>query len=187
MTEATTKLAKKLKAQRTAKRLSLEQLAKTSGVSKAMLSQIEQNKVNPTVAVMLKITDALQVNLSEIVENTKRSHILRVIPAEDQHYTYRADKFCTIRTTSPISLEKNIEIYRVTLEAQGELVSEPHYPGTEEFLHLNQGKLSVISGDETINLAKGDSIHYRADVNHVLKNIGKGRVEAYLVVWYKNE
>ena len=128
MAEATTKLAKKLKAQRAAKGLSLEQLSKTSGVSKAMLSQIEQNKVNPTVAVMLKITDALQVNLSELLEDSKRNHILRIISAEDKHYTYRADKLCTIRTISPISLEKNIEIYRITLEAGGKLAAVTRQP-----------------------------------------------------------
>ena len=187
MTEKTQRLSRRLKGLRNAKGLSLEQLSKTSGVSKAMLSQIEQNKVNPTVMVILKISDALQVSISDLIEDPKRKSILRIIPSDDKHYTFRADQSCMIRTISPISLEKNIEFYRITLEGGGEMASEPHFPGTEEFVHLARGKLAVTSDQETINLNKGDSIHYRADVPHVLKNIGKSHIEAYLVVWYKSE
>ncbi|MBN2211072.1 MAG: helix-turn-helix transcriptional regulator [Sedimentisphaerales bacterium] len=181
------KIGGRLKTRRTARKLSLEQLAGMSGVSKAMLSQIEQNKVNPTLVVILKIVDALQITLEDLVGTPQRNNILRVIPAADKHYTYRADEQTTLRTLSPISLEKSIEFYRILLETGGELISEAHFPGTEEFLYLARGKLQVTSGAQTAIINKDDSVHYRADVTHVLKNIGKGTLEAYLVVWYKNE
>jgi transcriptional regulator with XRE-family HTH domain len=186
MTKKTLRLSRQLKALRKAKGLTLDQLAKSSGVSKAMLSQIEQSKVNPTVAIMLKIADALQFSLADLIEKPKRKSFLRNIPADDKHYTYQASKSCVIRTLSPLRLEKNIEFYWITLEGGCKLASEPHYPGTEEFLHLARGKLAVTSDQESTALNKGDSIHYRADVPHVLKNTGKSRVEAYLVVWYKS-
>lgn len=187
MAGETTKIGGRLKARRNARKLSLEQLAGMSGVSKAMLSQIEQNKVNPTLMVILKITNALQITLEDLVGAPHRDNILRVIRADDTHYTYRADEQTTLRTLSPISLEKSIEFYRILLETNGELASEAHFPGTEEFLYLARGKLQVTSGSQTDILNKDDSIHYRADVTHVLKNIGKGPLEAYLVVWYKSE
>lgn len=187
MSNQKVKLGSQLRSQRAARSLTLDELSQLAGVSKAMLSQIEQNKVNPTVAIMLKIADALNVGIGELIDVSAQRNILRVIPADDKHYTFRGDNLCTIRTLSPLSLEKSIEFYRVILEVGGELRSEPHFTGTEEFLYLAKGRLSVTSGQETIKTAKGDSIHYRADVPHCLQNIGKSRVEAYLIVRYRYE
>ena len=178
-------LGGKLRSARSARKLTLQQLSQMAGVSKAMLSQIEQEKVNPTIAVMLRIANALQVNIGELVSPPTPENILRVIPADDKRYTFRTDSSCTVRTLSPLSLEKNIEFYRLTLEPGGKLSSEPHFPGTEEFVHVAKGRLTVISGEQSVRIGKGDSVHLRADLRHVLQNVGKSQVEAYMIVQYK--
>ena len=177
----------RLRALRTARRLTLEQLSGMAGVSKAMLSQIEQDKVNPTVAVMLKIATALQLRISDLVDAPTRNNIVRVIPASDERYTFLADPKCTIRTLSPLDLEKDIEFYRITLEQGARLASEAHFPGTEEFLYLNKGRVRVASGEQEAELGKGDAIRYRADVPHAIANIGRGRVEAYMIARYRQD
>lgn len=175
----------RLRTLRTARNLTLEQLSAMAGVSKAMLSQIEQDKVNPTVAVMLKIATALELHIGDFVDAPDRSNIIRIIPASDERYTFRADPSCTIRTLSPLNMEKNIEFYRITLEHQAKLDSEPHFPGTEEFLFVNKGRLRVVTGEQQADIGRGDSIHYRADVPHCITNIGRGRAEAYMIAHYR--
>jgi len=175
----------RLRAARLARHLTLEQLSDLAGVSKAMLSQIEQNKVNPTVAVMLKIAAALQVSMDELIDVPTRSNIIRIIPASEERYTYLAEPDCTIRTLSPLNLEKNIEFYRITLGRGAELSSEPHFPGTEEFLYVNRGRVRVSTGQQEAELGRGDAIHYRADVPHAIANIGRTAVEAYMIVHYR--
>ena len=186
MAEEKIKLGGKLKSYRASKKMTLEQLSKLAGVSKAMLSQIEKNKVNPTVAIMLKITDVLGVEIGDILDQPSKNSILKVIPHTDKHYTFSKDKYCTIRTLTPLSQEKSIEFYKVTIEAGGKLRSEPHFAGTEEFVHVAKGKISLISGNNSRKLAKGDSIHYRADLIHTMENLRKSQAEIYLVVRYKN-
>lgn len=178
-------LGGKLRALRTARRLTLEQLSAMAGVSKAMLSQIEQDKVNPTVAVMLKIAAALEISISDLIDSPHRGHVIRIIPASDKRYTFLADPDCTIRTLSPMNMEKNIEFYRVTLEHGAELSSESHFPGTEEFVYVNRGRVRLVTEEEATTIGRGDSIHYRADVPHRLVNAGRGRVEAYMIVHYR--
>ena len=175
----------RLRALRTARHLTLEQLSRMAGVSKAMLSQIEQDKVNPTVAVMLKIATALELSISELVDSPHRNNIVRIIPSGDDSYTFRADPACTIRTLSPLNMEKNIEFYRMTLEQGAELASEPHFPGTEEFLYVSKGRVRVALGEQKADIGRGDSIHYRADVPHRITNIGRGGVEAYMIAHYR--
>lgn len=180
-------LGGRLRSARAARKLTLQQLSQMAGVSKAMLSQIEQDKVNPTVAVMLKISSALKMNIGELVSPPTAENIFNVIHQDDKRYTFRSDSSCTIRTVSPLSLEKNIEFYQLTLERGGQLSSDPHYPGTEEFVYVAKGRLVVVSGDQSAKVSKGDSIHYRADLPHTLQNIGRSQVEAYMIVQYKTE
>ncbi|MBN1124422.1 MAG: helix-turn-helix transcriptional regulator [Sedimentisphaerales bacterium] len=184
MSKRTEKLAAQLKSLRKARDLTQEQLSKLAGVSKAMLSQIEQNKINPTVAIILKICDALNVSITELLGEAPRENILKVIRDSDEHYTFRKDASCEIRTLSPLNLEKSIEHYRIRLEPGGQLASEAHFAGTEEFLYLASGRLTVTSGSDRAELHKRDSAHYRADVPHCLSNEGKQTAEAFLIVRY---
>lgn len=181
------RLGGSVRALRKDRRLTLAQLSQMAGVSKAMLSQVEQDKVNPTVAVMIKISNALRVSVGELLDDQQAHNIIRTILHSEDLYTFRSDDACNIRTLSPLELEKTVEFYRITLEPDGEMASEAHFPGTEEILHLAKGRLEVISGGQSVTLSKGDSIHYRADVPHCLRNCGRGRAEAYMIVRYRQD
>lgn len=178
---------RKLRALRTARKLTMDQLSTMAGVSKAMLSQIEQDKVNPTVAVMLKVCNALKTSIGDLLESAEADSIIRIIPASEKSYTFRSDEHCNIRTLSPLGLEKAIEFYRLVLEPGGELASEPHFLGTEEIIYVSKGQLTVTSGSQQAEVSKGDSIHYHADIPHSLRNTGRGQVEGYMIVRYREE
>ena len=164
---------------------SLEQLATASGVSKSMLSQIERNQANPTLAVTCKIAQAFSMSLAEFVEMPSASSAIHVIRADDREHLYRSDEAVEIRTLSPLNLEKDVEFYQVRLKAGGALKSAAHFQGTREFLTVEQGKVRVESSNDTAELAKGDSTTYRADVPHAIENIGKGEATVFLVVIYQ--
>ena len=174
-----------LKKHRTCQELTLDNLAAISGVSKAMLSQIEKDKVNPTVAILIKIADAMNIDVSELINTKGKKSILRIIRHDDAHYSFRTDELCSIRTLSPLNLEKNIEFYCIELKPGGKLQSEAHYAGTEEFLCLEQGEIVLVSGKDKIILNKGDSVHYRADIAHLIENNSKKTAKIYLIVRYR--
>jgi len=167
--------------------LSLEALARLSGVSKAMLSQIEQDKANPTVAVMHKIASAMNLQLVELVEAGAPRLNLEVVRAEDERYLFLSNDRCTVRTLSPLSLEKDIEFYEVRLAGHGELSSEAHFNSTQELVTVARGKVELRSGQKTVVLRKGDSAWYSADVPHALINPGASRAQVYLVVKYRSQ
>jgi len=180
-------LGRRLRSLRNSRKLTLDQLSTMAGVSKAMLSQIEQDKVNPTVAVMLKIAGALKITINDLLDMPRPHNILRVIEAGDETYDFFSDNQVSIRTLSPLNLEKTTEFYRLTIESGAEHGREAHFPGTEEIVYLAKGKLQVTSGDQSKTISKGDSIHYRGDLPHVLRNISKGQSEVYMVVRYREE
>ncbi len=164
---------------------SLEGLATASGVSRSMLSQIERDQVNPTLAVALRIARAFNMGLGELIESPGVTSSVTVIRADDHTYHYRSDKNCRIRTLSPLNLEKDVEFYEVLLQPGGALRSAPHFEGTREFLTVQTGQIQVESGEDKETLNPGDSASYRADIPHAIINIGNTEAGIFLVDIYR--
>ncbi len=163
----------------------LEQLSAACGVSRSMLSQIERNQVNPTLVVTLRIAQAFGISLGKLLNLPDTASAIDVIRAEDKAYHFRRTGDCSIRTLSPLNLEKDVEFYELILKPGGELRSAPHFAGAREILTVQQGSLQVSSGEEQSELRAGDSAHYAADVPHAIVNAGRSDATAFLVVIYR--
>jgi transcriptional regulator with XRE-family HTH domain len=168
---------------------SLDELSEASGVSRSMLSQIERNRVNPTVAVAQSIAQAFGVPLGTLVDGPAYTPSLDVIRANDRTARFRTQSgseksSCEIRTLSPLHLEKRVEFYELRFVAGSALRSAPHFTGTRELLTVTQGSLRVTSGAEACELHPGDSAYYHADVPHAIENVGRGPAVAFLIDLY---
>jgi transcriptional regulator with XRE-family HTH domain len=181
----TRRLGARVKHLRSARGWSLEALANASGVSRSMLSQIEREQANPTLAVTLRISRAFGIGLSELLEVPGATSAVTVIRANDHTYDYRSDKDCRIRTLSPLNLEKDVEFYEIWLQPGGALRSSPHFEGTREFLTVQRGKVRIESAADVEDLDAGDSASYRADVSHAIINLGKTDAVVFLIVIYR--
>lgn len=179
-------IGQKIKQLRSAKNLTLDQLASLSGVSKSMLSQIERNKTNPTVATLWSLTRALDVEIGELLDSVeKKQEKKRKISVLKAHQTpeiQSADGRCTLRILGPLELVSNIEWYDVSLEQNGVLNSDPHVKGTEEHLTILTGEVEVSSEGDIQKLSSGDTARYKADVKHFIKNVGPLDAHAVLMV-----
>ena len=174
----------RVKALRSQRNWTLEQLSAASGVSRSMLSQIERGTANPTLAVAFRIAQAFQMTLADLVEMPETRSRIDVVRADDETSIFRDDENCRIRTLSPLHLEKDVEFYELTLKKLGVLDSAPHFEGTREFLTIEHGAVRLTSGDDVSELHQGDSAHYAADVPHRIENIHGGESIAFLVDIY---
>jgi transcriptional regulator with XRE-family HTH domain len=174
-----------LKELRTQRGWSLDTLSRSCGVSRSMLSQIERNQANPTLVVMFRIAQAFGMPLGQFVDAPAATSSVSVIRRDDRAYHYRSDKDCSIRTLSPLHLEKDVEFYEVTLQPGGALRSSPHFEGTREFLTVLKGRVRVESAADLEELTQGDSASYRADVPHAIVNTGRSEAALFLVDIYR--
>lgn len=172
-----------VKKERKKQHLSLDDLSRKSGVSKAMLSQIEAEKANPTVATAWKIAHALGLDFNAMLkgqeENVRKFEINRRddITALDSDH-----KGIVINVLSPISLAEDLELYILTFKPGAKLSSSAHYTGTEEYLTVLQGSVKVTAGKNCTTLHEGDVLIYQCDVDHIIDNIGEGEARVHLVV-----
>ena len=163
--------------------ISLNELSKRSGVSKSMLSQIEQEKTNPTVITVWKIARSLGIAMEELIESKENASI-EVLRCNDTPVIYSEDKLCTIKINSPIHMTDNLELYHMRLKPGGKNSSMAHFANAEEFLTVISGQLKITAGSHSSVLNTGDTARYRADQEHCIENIVDQDTEAYLVVWF---
>jgi len=178
-------IGKNIQKLRNARNLTLNVLSERSGVSKAMLSQIESNKVNPTIATVWKIAKGLGVDLPDLLDSDgppKRKFVVNRSEAIKTLDT--AEHGVTIKVFSPLEMVGDLEIYMLIFDPKSSLPSDPHFPGTEEFLTIIKGSVTVTAGGNSTELHKGDFLAYHADIAHSITNSGASNAVLHMVVRY---
>ncbi|HET9598975.1 MAG TPA: helix-turn-helix domain-containing protein [Anaeromyxobacteraceae bacterium] len=163
--------------------LSLERLARASGVSRAMLSQIELGQSTPTINVVWKIATALAVPFSALISQ-KATSTHAVLRQEQAKVLASRDGAFSSRALFPFDEPRRVEFYEVRLAARRSERAEAHPPGTTENLVVASGSITVEFGDQREALGPGDAIVFPADVAHAYVNTGAEPAVMYLVMTY---
>lgn len=179
-TEILDLLPARLKDARRAQGLSLDAVAKLSGVSRSMVSQIERGESSPTIATLWNLTRALQVDFAGLLDRQELSDRVEVLRAVNVPTIENRGEGCNIRILSAPEDAGKHELYDLVFASGGKLVSGPHGRGTREHLTVIDGRVRVTSGSATEDVGAGDTARYQADVDHTIEAIGTAR--ALLVV-----
>lgn len=164
--------------------LSLDELSRKAGVSKSMLSQIERGQANPTVAVVWRLANALDVGMGELLGSAAPSGppTIELLPAHAAPAIRSPDGLCELRILGPIALAGRFEWYALSVQPGGALESQPHEAGTREHLTVIAGLIEIQAGDQLQRLKVDETARYVADRPHAIRNGGKTMASGWLVV-----
>jgi XRE family transcriptional regulator, regulator of sulfur utilization len=166
--------------------LTLEDLSRIAGVSKSMLSQIEREKANPTIAITWRLANALGVGIGQLLSAEPRDvDTIRVLEAHETPTLPGNHAGYVLRILGPMELAGKYEWYELTLAPGGELASQAHDPGTNEHLTVLHGTLEIEVGSSVRKVKIGGTARYPADQNHVIRNVGKTEAKGLLVVVHR--
>jgi len=179
-------VGKNLRRLRSKEGLSLEKLSKASGVSRAMLGQIELGQSAPTINVLWKISRALGVPFSALISETQ-THGTRVMKAAESKRLTSHDGRFQSRALFPFDAPRKVEFYELRLGKGGLEQATPHPPGTSENLIVTQGQVEIEVAGAKHALQTGDVIVFEADRPHAYKNTGREEAVMYLVMTYAEE
>jgi transcriptional regulator with XRE-family HTH domain len=175
-----------LQRMRLARGLTLEDLSRIAGVSKSMLSQIEREKANPTIAITWRLANALGVAIGELLTAEQRPpEPIRVIDAHETPTLPGEHAGYVLRILGPMDLAGKYEWYELTLAPGGMLESQAHDPGTGEHLTVLHGSVEIEVGASKKKVKLGGTARYAADQQHVIRNLGKTEAKALLVVVHR--
>ena len=176
--------ARRVASLRKSRKLTLDQAAHATGVSRSMLSQIERAEANPTLAMSFRIAEGLGVSIGQLVGESWSGPVIEVVSRNDAKTIYRDSDGCRLRTLSHLRMEKDIEFYELILQANASLDSQPHHRGTRELLSVSQGEIEITVNGTSRQLSAGDTALYPADTEHRISNLGQGDAQCYLVVTF---
>ena len=177
-------IGNKLKDIRNKRNLSLDEVAKLTGVSKAMLGQIERGKSNPTVSTLWKIATGLKVSFSLFIDENQDD--LKVIDKNDISPIIEDNNRMKLYPIFQFDSNKGFEIFTIELEPDCNHISTPHNDGVEEYIIVTEGQIEMDINGEKFILQKGNSIRFMANKPHSYKNINNNKsVFQNIILYFK--
>jgi transcriptional regulator with XRE-family HTH domain len=175
-------IARNLKALREERKWSLEKVAELTGVSKTMIGQIERGESSPTIKTIWKIANGLKISFTSLI-NSPRPDTMFIAKAERQLLLESDGKYRAY-SNFPFEEKQRFEMYTVELDEGGFLESEAHLEGTEEYITVFAGELTIELKDEQFIVKRGDSIRFKADKPHSYSNKGSLPVRLSMILYY---
>lgn len=160
-------IGKKIQAYRQATHQTIRDLAEKTGLSTAIISQLERNIGNPSLSVLQAIGSAIGMKVSELVaeEVTIESLVLR---KEDRERTYSHDaRYASYDLLTPGSMNADIAMRLVHCEPHSETYGgEFHAHPSEEIVFVLTGNGTMMFENEQIEIHKGDTIRVPPNFKH---------------------
>ncbi len=166
---------------RKAYNLSLSELSEQSGVAKSIISQIERNETNPTLATIWRLSQALDVSIERVLQGTRDESFIEKSTRNATPILISDDGKCRLSIIGWIKTVEWLQWYDFEAEPGGVLASEPHLHGSVECLSVLDGELEVEIGGVIETAHAGDTLRYRGDRPHVIRNVSKKTARAAMV------
>ncbi len=171
MENVSQKISTVLKSLRKAKGWSLDALSQKTGVSKAMLGQIERGESSPTIATLWKIASGLNVSFSSFVEDInpiipglihRTGNLQQLHPQDDK-----------IRVSPIFAFDESLkfEVFIIELLPGCEHISPAHQKGVIEHVIVSQGEIEVLVGGIWHPLKQNEGLRFEADQPHGYRNL----------------
>jgi XRE family transcriptional regulator, regulator of sulfur utilization len=172
---------------RAERNLSISKLADLSGVSKSILSQIENRTTNPTINTIWKISSGLHVSYTELLNN--HQEVTEVIQKKNTPMQMSTDGHYRTFSYFQSSQQREFELFQIELDAWKSYTSVGHSTINQEqlaqeYLFINQGELTLSINDSKFCLKKDDAIFFDAKNKHSYENTGSEMLIATSINYY---
>lgn len=174
-------VGKQIRNLRKEQQLTIEQLAQKSEVSGITISNIENGRSNPTLNILWKLTEALNVPLTTILGYS--SETKTITKSANSCFSNDLEKGWLVQ---PIFQEDNVDMFRVCIKAHSRKKQEHQSKDSTEIITVMNGHLTLVVGDKTYKLETFDSINFNAGASHEYINDTDEDLYINVVVKYKN-
>jgi transcriptional regulator with XRE-family HTH domain len=174
-------LGKTVQRLRKAYNLSLSELAEQSGVAKSIISQIERNETNPTLATIWRLSQALDVSIERVLASADDEPFIEKTTKVDTPVIISDDGKCRLAVVGWLKTVEWLQWYDFSADPGGVLESEAHQRGSVESLSVGEGELEVEVGGATERAKAGETLRYRSDRPHTIRNVSQKPASATMV------
>lgn len=164
-------IAKKVAAYRAANSLTIQQMARQTGLSTAIISQLERNLANPCLSVLETLANTLGLTLPELLEDDVDDNAL-VLRAEQREKIYTpSDEYMFYNLLTPPLMGSSIQMHLVHLEPKSQTYGEAyHCHKDEEVIFVLSGQVTVLYELSELALKAGDTMRIPGGKKHRYRN-----------------
>ncbi len=174
-------LGKTVQRLRKAYNLSLSELSEQSGVAKSIISQIERNETNPTLATIWRLSQALDVSIERVLASGDDEPFIERSSRADTPILVSDDGRMRLAIIGWIKTVEWLQWYDLRSEPGGVLDSEAHQRGSVECLSVIEGTFEVEVAGIVQTARAGETLRYRCDRPHLVRCVGDGPGRATMV------
>ena len=175
-------LGKTIQRLRKAYNLSLSELSEQSGVAKSIISQIERNETNPTLATIWRLSQALDVSVDRFLGQSDDAPFLQKSTAGDTPMLLSEDGKCRLAIIGWLKTVEWLQWYDMKADPGGVLDSDAHQRGSIECLSVIEGEMEVEVAGVIERVRIGETLRYRCDRPHTIRNTTDKPARATMVV-----
>lgn len=169
-------LGDKIKTKRTQKNVTVEQLAKKAGVSKGLISQIENNRTVPSLPVLFNIIHSLEEDLRTFFEDMHDSigngHVLIIRKGQEKPFAKEPVKGFTYKRILTRSVSSQATDVVLLELKKGAVRKQMIRTDAYECKYILKGRIEYQVAKDTFILEEGDTLFFDGRTPHRLKNIG---------------
>lgn len=163
-------LGKTVQRLRKAYNLSLSELSEQSGVAKSIISAIEKNETNPTLSTIWRLSQALDTTIDRVLSHEAEEPFIEKVERTGTPVLTSEDGKCTLAIIGWLKTVSWIQWYDFRAQPGGVLESEGHQRGSVENLSMLEGELEVEVDGQTRVARAGETLRYRCDREHIIRN-----------------
>lgn len=183
MKKTTSHIGSRLRQRRNELGWSLDKAAANTGVSKAMLGQIERGESSPTVGTLWKIVSGFKVSFSSLLEEGKEAAQTALFTANRENLIVDEDGIAAY-TLLPFDPLMGFELMVVSLAANSTHVSTPHESGVVEHVIPLAAPVEIWVGGEWVHVAADEVFRFPADQPHSYRNPNGERISFHNLIRY---
>lgn len=172
-----------LKKLRTERTMTLDQLAEAAGISKGMLSQIENGDTNPTINTIWKICAGLNVPYTSLLEPQEQADT-KIVTKENTLVQISDDGAYRVYCYYTDSQNRNFELFQMELDEGTEYTSVGHSKKSDEYIMVLEGQLTLKIDKQVLVLSTDDAATFNANRRHEYINTGKGTLKTVIINYY---
>jgi len=178
----------KIRELRKGKAMTLQDLSAATGLSKPLLSQIENEIVIPPISTLLKISRALDKDIAFFFQEPDDDRTIAIVrSSERERFDTRrpggGDGGYSYESLAYKKAKKNMEPFLVEFKRRDQKGMSFYSHEGEEFTFVLEGSLEFQTRDEVHQLKSGDSLYFESDIPHAYRTLGPKNAKAVVVVF----
>jgi len=178
-----TKLGPLLRAIRNSGHLTIKDVASKAGVSSSLLSQIERNRISPSLDTLLQLLEVYGVPPNKFFKDYETMTRVDIVKKDDRKiYQRKGFKYETLSGESQSKGSHSFNAFFLELApGQKRGNTDDGHLGRELGIVIS-GLGQLIYGEEIYDICAGDSLSFFSQIPHVIKNVGDEIFQAYWIV-----